>query len=284
MGFVRPGYTQIPNELIDEWMKKMGDAMFKVMVFICRKTFGYHKTKDRISGSQIAEGCGLTRRSVVDILPLLEELGLIKINGDSGRINEIELVIEAGPEKLLHTSDTAPGKLLHTPWEITSHPPGKLLHTQKKEYKETIQKNNTGPAEELLAYLNSRAGKSFRKLHPYTTARLKEYTLDDLKLVVDYKVMKWAGDPKSREWLRQETLFAPTHIDTYLCEARETTECSQRTKYEADISELYSLSMTLPIEQRKGMRPPTFEEWKNGKRDLQRRTRTDEDVLLASAH
>lgn len=75
-------------------------------------------------------------------------------------------------------------------------------------------------AEEILAYLNDKAGKRY-KTNPTRQktigARFKEgYTLADFKTVIDNKVSAWKNDPKMNEYLTPETLFAASHFDNYL--------------------------------------------------------------------
>ena len=50
-------------------------------------------------------------------------------------------------------------------------------------------------------------------------ARLDEgYTVDDFKTVIDKKVKAWKDDPKMSAYLRPETLFRPSHFESYLNE------------------------------------------------------------------
>lgn len=60
-----PGYTQVPNEVLDN-QSKMTDPEFRVVVAICRRTFGWQKQKDRISLSQLEEDTGLSRQGVLN--------------------------------------------------------------------------------------------------------------------------------------------------------------------------------------------------------------------------
>lgn len=59
-----PNFTQTPNILFDEWLPKLGMAELKVLMVIMRKTFGWHKVKDRISLSQLQKITGLERKHV----------------------------------------------------------------------------------------------------------------------------------------------------------------------------------------------------------------------------
>ena len=81
-----PNYTQLPNALIDYWMTELSHPELKVMLFIARKTFGWHKVRDRLSISQIdvATGCGRSR-TCKTLCSLIERGLIIKvIEGELG--------------------------------------------------------------------------------------------------------------------------------------------------------------------------------------------------------
>lgn len=70
--------TQIPNIIFDYWMAILTPGEFKVLLCICRKTYGWHKARDSISLSQIVKMTGLSRKGVQKIIPALEAHGLIQ--------------------------------------------------------------------------------------------------------------------------------------------------------------------------------------------------------------
>ena len=79
------------------------------------------------------------------------------------------------------------------------------------------------PCEEVLTYLNLQAEKRFTltKDHKaFIEARFKDgFSLDDFKKVIDNKVATWKTDPKMAAYLRPETLFRPSHFQSYLNES-----------------------------------------------------------------
>ena len=70
-------YTQFPNIVIDEYMRNLSGGAFKVLAAIVRSTIGWHKTRDRISQSQIMEKTGMVKNSVKNAVRELIEKGLI---------------------------------------------------------------------------------------------------------------------------------------------------------------------------------------------------------------
>ena len=73
----QPNFTQIPNVIFDHWMALLHPSSFKVLLCLCRKTFGWHKTSDTISKNQIIKVTGLTKNSVQTALEELESHGLV---------------------------------------------------------------------------------------------------------------------------------------------------------------------------------------------------------------
>jgi phage replication O-like protein O len=90
-GFPFPNTTQIPNDVIDSLMPQLSGGELKVLLYICRRTFGFQKDSDRISLSQIAHGIttktgkvldhgtGLCKRHVITALKTLEKKNIISI-------------------------------------------------------------------------------------------------------------------------------------------------------------------------------------------------------------
>jgi len=91
------GFTKIPNHILDEIMKALTGAEFKVFMAICRKTIGWQKEKDRISNSQLIEMTGLTERMVRYAIKSLTENGFInRTNTGLGKsISEYSVNIES---------------------------------------------------------------------------------------------------------------------------------------------------------------------------------------------
>ena len=88
-GFSLPQYTQTPNVIIDFIMPDVSGNEFKVLMYIARRTLGFHKTSDAISINQLVngittrrgeilnKGTGLSQATVKRVLNSLEEQGYI---------------------------------------------------------------------------------------------------------------------------------------------------------------------------------------------------------------
>jgi phage replication O-like protein O len=90
-----PGFqfptTPVPDEVFDVLMPQLSGAELKVLLYICRRTFGFKKDSDSISLSQIAHGIttragrvldggtGLSKRHVINALKALEKKNIITV-------------------------------------------------------------------------------------------------------------------------------------------------------------------------------------------------------------
>ena len=91
-GFDLPTTTPVPDQVFDELMPYLSGAELKVLLYICRRTFGFRKTTDDISLRQICSGIitrdgrvldsgtGLSIGSVISALKALEEANIIVAN------------------------------------------------------------------------------------------------------------------------------------------------------------------------------------------------------------
>jgi hypothetical protein len=90
-GFQFPTTTPVPDEVFDVLMPQLSGAELKVLLYICRRTFGFMKASDSISLSQIAHGIitragrvldggtGLSKRHVINALKVLEKKNIITV-------------------------------------------------------------------------------------------------------------------------------------------------------------------------------------------------------------
>jgi phage replication O-like protein O len=70
MRIIESNYTQVPNVLLDN-IKEFSYPEFLILMFICRKTFGWQKEEDRISLTQLQNGTGLSRQGVLTAIDSL---------------------------------------------------------------------------------------------------------------------------------------------------------------------------------------------------------------------
>ena len=114
-----------------------------------------------------------------------------------------------------------------------------LLETPKKATKpkrpKVVDTNIVEVIDEIIDYLNEKAGKSFKSNSKIAianiNARLKDgYKLDDFKKVIDIKCAKWLGD-KMEDYLTPNTLFG-NKFEQYLNENIIVPKTKQTKNYE----------------------------------------------------
>ena len=104
--------------------------------------------------------------------------------------------------------------------------------------------NNYIIAEQIISYLNEKAGTHFKPVESnikFINARLKDYTEEDLKAVIDKKVKEWKNT-QMQQYLRPETLFNATKFESYIngLERKTKKESYQGREYSADeLNNLY---------------------------------------------
>ena len=90
-GFNTPHYTQIPDQLFDQLLSILNGSELKVLLYICRRTFGFKKDNDNISinqmlngitrkdGTRLDYGAGLSKSALLSALKSLSSKNIIKI-------------------------------------------------------------------------------------------------------------------------------------------------------------------------------------------------------------
>lgn len=108
-----PPFTPLPNIVLDLIMPALGEAELRVLLFLCRQIYGWHRTTQHVSLSQMVtgiqrvdgtwmnQGTGLTRRSVIRAVQALEQKGLILVERDESlhrdkQVNRYRLRVQGG--------------------------------------------------------------------------------------------------------------------------------------------------------------------------------------------
>lgn len=84
--FKSPNYTQAPNDLFDELLKRKDfkESELRVTLTVIRHTFGYHRTKFRLSLRKLAKLSGLSASSAYEGAIAAEGRGTMKREQDGG--------------------------------------------------------------------------------------------------------------------------------------------------------------------------------------------------------
>lgn len=146
-----PNTTQIPNIILDSLFPRLPEAEGRCLLYICRRTFGFHREYDQISFSQFIDGIKsrdgkildfgtkLSRQSVNIALKNLINSGAVSVaKVGQNRVYKINLsmnVLEV-VNKIDQSRKLTASSLRNRPKQV------KLFDLQKKGKKEKIDFSN----------------------------------------------------------------------------------------------------------------------------------------------
>jgi len=176
--FKVPSHTQVPNEIFDELMHDLSGAEFKVLCYIARRTYGFHRIEDSISLKQICEGIltrdgrrldhgtGLARSTAVLAIRGLVSQGLILAvrsretstrpgAGERFEVNRYRIIVEESDECREGSTErgpkTGPRPVRNSDYASTGIKPGggpEIERLQNKvNTKESSESSSSSPAE-----------------------------------------------------------------------------------------------------------------------------------------
>lgn len=186
-----------------------------------------------MSNAKLAERLNCSEPTIKRSLARLEEYGFIQRNN----VYEGKQIIRRNISLGGFNSDTRVGSTMTLPpvherseGSVISDPDNRTINRASNRTDEDILsgKPDHAPYQEILDYLNSKAGTSYRASSKATqrliNARTNEgFTVGDLKKVIDVKVASWKDDPKMSKYLRPATLFG-TKFEGYLNEPMPTMQ------------------------------------------------------------
>ncbi|MBR3646575.1 MAG: conserved phage C-terminal domain-containing protein [Lachnospiraceae bacterium] len=114
------------------------------------------------------------------------------------------------------------------------------INIVRKLTEEKVKKDSyMDQVEEILSYLNEKTGKKFTSRSKSSVKMIKDrlregYVVDEFKAVIDNKVAAWGNNPDMKIYLRPETLFRPSHFDSYLNDVEDEKQKRKREAAEID--------------------------------------------------
>ncbi|MCL3984979.1 conserved phage C-terminal domain-containing protein [Limosilactobacillus fermentum] len=192
-----------------------------------------------MSNAAMAKRLNCTNRTVIACLNRLEEYGYIKRNNvyDGKQIvrREISLGSENGFTGVVTSASRGYRSLLHGGSEA-DFTDNRTINRASNRAEENILsgKPDHAPYQEILDYLNSKVGTSYRASSKATQRLIKArsnegFEVEDFKRVIDNKVASWGKDPKMSQYLRPTTLFG-TKFEAYLNEQAVIDQPTKRAK------------------------------------------------------
>jgi hypothetical protein len=197
-----PNSTQTPNVIFDLILPRIPEAESRCLLYICRRTFGFHKEADRISFSQFIDGiktkegkildygAGLARASVAKGLKHLTLAGVISMKkttkGNYYQINlqmDIEKVVQLVNQYSRHTKSGSATR----PKVVQQVNTQKLGNKEKESISqsETASKKERSVHAQLVDYFHTIARQTRGVSVMITKADAK-----NLKRAIDLKLLK----------------------------------------------------------------------------------------------
>lgn len=119
---------------------------------------------------------------------------------------------------------------------VDEHSP--LKEKEKEKEKEKVNKKENEKITSckqdsigILNYFNLISGKGFKPIESnlkLIKGRLNEYSADELKAMIDFKVNEWKNDKNMSKYLRPETLFNATKCASYIEQSKVTKNTSNQ--------------------------------------------------------
>lgn len=199
-----PNYTQIPNEILDDWMAKLSGVEFKVVMKICRNTFGWHKGYDGISVSQLEAATGYGHSQISKAIHRLEEMQLISTVKHDGKVTTYQIRLSEPIQKVDSTQPES-GKVPIQKVDTQK----KVKESNKEKEKDTAFFNAVNKyfyENSKVYYPDGKEGNHIKQLQK----KLKTFDVF-LPLAETFKTLTESADP----WWRQQP-FTPSSMNSFL--------------------------------------------------------------------
>lgn len=232
-----PNYTQMPNVILDEMMCDMSGAEFKVVMAICRKTFGWHKVRDRISISQLMKITGLGNSTVIEATSKAIERGIIERfpigQSFAYEINVTETCEEISQEPMRKSNGL-------------DEKPVRKSHTQKivlKEIKDIPPTAEKIPSSKTPAELKAESDRQYNEMQSMSA------DLPPAKLtgagVADARIATKAQSRASEDNLAAQLIGVLHQVDVPIKNVPSTERTTARTLARAKLEDIRNGVMTM---------------------------------------
>ena len=253
-GFTAPNYTQVPDELFDDLMTDLSGAELKVLLYIIRRTFGFKKTEDTISLSQMLngittkagetldKGTGLSKKTLLVALNTLEAKHIILTErrrsaerGNEPTAYKLNIVGNASS----NNPDPTPGVKSTPPLGVksTPSPRGKNSPIQETVVQQTdlYIRNSSSKLQRKISnekqgYQSFQAIGDLLKQHPEPQRREVHHLPESLEASID-EISVALNDTRNRRSNRTHVLHlyqasgkSAERFTSYLYEAQSITK------------------------------------------------------------
>jgi uncharacterized phage protein (TIGR02220 family) len=188
------------------------------------------------SNDYVSELMGISATQASKHISKLIEIGWIEQTSFDGRKRHLRSTLAYEFKADLKLSSRQPSTEVQGSIEPNFNHNNTVTKPTTKSTKSSLsgdgEKELNRVAKEIIHYLNEKADTSFKtttKAHLETIrARLNEgHTLEEAKLVIDFKCSQWLNDTKYCAYLRPSTLFSSKNFDNYLQVAKKQERINQ---------------------------------------------------------
>jgi phage replication O-like protein O len=221
------GHTKIANELLDAIIgHDFSKRQLKILLLIMRKTYGWNKSEDDISRSQITESTGLANPHVTTALQELQAANVVIISqgkyAKRYKINKYYSQWRVTNLVTITETVTVTETVIITETVTGDYQNGNNSLPKQYPQKTTPKDNTKDICIECLNLLNEKAKRNYKPVKSnldFIKARLKEgYTKEEIIHVINVKSAQWLINPEMEKYLRPATLFNATKFAQYVAE------------------------------------------------------------------
>lgn len=206
------------------WLDSRLNALDKI-ILVEIDSLDNEETGCFASNQYLAEFCQCSERKITEAISKLIKLNYIYVKSFNGRTRMLG--------SRLAKFATLPSKICYS------------AQQNLPQIKNNINNKDNILNINVLDYLNKKAGTHYKPIESnlkFINARLKDYSIEDLKAVIDKQVAEWKGTPMQK-YLRPETLFNATKFESYLNGLEnikeKTADFQQREYTKEDFEKLY---------------------------------------------
>jgi phage replication O-like protein O len=128
--FPFPNHTQTPNDFFDYIVPMLKEGELRIMLFLIRQTYGWHKNWEKITFEQIAKGTGMIKRTCISTIKSLTKKRLIE-KRQEGPVNHVENYYHICMED---DSNNVSECFKNTPGECFKNTPGRRALKKYERY------------------------------------------------------------------------------------------------------------------------------------------------------
>lgn len=245
---LKNGYVKIANEILDALAKinvVLNSTEWVVILCVIRKTYGWSKKNDKISISQFQKMTGRSRRMLFYAIKSLEQKRILIVNRSHFHPNDIvfnkdyeqwgSAIVCTTPEQdvaPVHpdspVQSIAPEQCIAPVPNLAPTKDNTYIHTHTVSKQPVIKENHTAEISDIIGFFNSTCGTKCRVENKEYGKMIRKvlsdgFTVEDCKSVIKKKWDQWRLDPNMVKYIRINTLFRPSHFETYLNE-KETID------------------------------------------------------------